>query len=274
MITVLVIILIVVVVLLLVLLIAKHRSATLSLKYNHYLRFDYFVALVILLLAGYQIGLIFYRNRYFALATAAAFSYGLRYYHIWQKKRQKNQLKEEFIELNRMLLSELHAGKSLPLAYRSLYQRLIAEGQHYQPNMQAELKQWCKKMDMGMTLAEILSDFAARCQDVHISQFVNMLEVAKISGSSMLDVIAFSDRMISDTRQIERELAVLIAEKKLEQVVLSLSPIVLLYIMQQFSYDFVAPLYETAMGRLLMTIALLIFAATFIWSRRMTELEL
>ncbi len=261
-------------VLLIALLIAKRRPAGLLLEKRRYLRLDYLLALLILLLAGYQIGQIFYRDGRLAVFTAVAFSYGLRYYHRWQKKRQKQQLKEEFIELNRMLLSELHAGKSLPLAYRALYQRLIDEGQHYQPNMQAELKQWCQKMDMGIALPDILNDFAMRCQDVHISQFVNMLEVAKSSGSSMLDVIAFSDRMISDMRQIERELSVLIAEKKLEQIVLSLSPIALLYMMQQFSYDFVAPLYETALGRLLMTVALVVFIAMFIWSRRMTELEL
>ncbi len=237
-------------------------------------KFDYLLALLLLLLIGYQIGQIFYRDDRLAVLTAIAFSYGLRHYHDWQRRRHSRQLKEEFMALNRMLLSELHAGKSLAMAYRALYDRMVEGGKCYQPHMQAELKQWCKKMDMGMALPEVLNDFAARCQDADISQFVSMLEVAKTSGSSLLDVIALSDRLIGDAQQIERELAVLIAEKKLEQIVLSISPLILLYSMQQFSYDFVAPLYETAVGRVLMTIALVVFVGTFVWSRRMTELKL
>ncbi len=238
------------------------------------LQIDYLVALSILLLGGYQIGLIFYNQRHYALITAIGFSYGMRYYHKWKLKRKSDQLKEEFLELNRMLISELHAGKSLELAYREIYYRLANDSRNYQPNMQAELKQWCKKMDMGITLPEIMSDFADRCNDRHISQFVNMLEMAKVSGSSLLDVINFTDRMIGESVQIERELTVLIAEKKLEQVVMSVAPILLMYVMQQFSYNFVSALYETAVGRLLMTVALFVFTGCFLWSKRMTEIDI
>ncbi len=238
------------------------------------LQVDYALALFFLVFFGYQIGLVFYNNTFYAAITAGGFCYGMRYYHKWKLKRKSEQLKAEFLELNRMLISELHAGKSLELAYREIYYRLANDSRNYQPNMQAELKQWCKKMDMGITLPEIMSEFAERCNDDHITQFVNMLEVAKTSGSSLLDVINFTDRMIGEAVQIERELSVLIAEKKLEQVVMSLAPILLMYVMQQFSYDFVSPLYETAMGRLLMTIALFIFAGCFLWSKRMTEIDI
>ncbi len=244
-----------------------------QLKLPH-LKLDYLLALLSLLFWGYQIGLIFYNDTHYAVMTAGCFSYGMRYYHKWKLKRKSAQLKEEFLELNRMLISELHAGKSLEMAYREIYYRLANDSRNYQPNMQAELKQWCKKMDMGITLPEIMNDFAERCNDDHITQFVNMLEVAKSSGSSLLDVINFTDRMIGEGVQIERELSVLIAEKKLEQVVMSVAPILLLYVMQQFSYDFVSPLYETAIGRLLMTIALSVFAGCFLWSKRMTEIDI
>ncbi len=238
------------------------------------LQIDYLMTLFLLVFCGYQIGLIFYNHRYFALFTAIGFSYGIRYYHKWKLKRKSDQLKEEFLELNRMLISELHAGKSLEMAYRAIYYRLANDSRNYQPNMQAELKQWCQKMDMGISLPQIMNDFADRCNDNHIRQFVNMLEMAKVSGSSLLDVINFTDRMIGEAVQIERELSVLIAEKKLEQVVMSLAPILLMYVMQQFSYDFVSPLYETAIGRLLMTVAMIVFAGCFLWSKRMTEIDI
>ncbi len=236
--------------------------------------FNYFAVLLTLWLGGYQIGQIFYRDWRYALVSALLFSYGMRYYHSWQRRRKARQLKEDFLELNRMLLSELHAGKSLDQAYRALYDRICRQDQHYQVDMKVELQQWCQKLDMGIPLTAILSDFSTRCQDEQISQFVSMIEVAKRSGTSLIDVIAFTDRLIGEARQIERELNVLIAEKKLEQLLLSLSPIGLLYIMQQFSYDFVAPLYETAFGRILMTLALFVFSGTFIWSKRMTEIDL
>ncbi len=237
------------------------------------IQFDDLAALFAFAAIGYQIGMIFYRTARLALVTAVLFTYGVRYYHKWKIKRQRRQLIDEFMEINRMLISELHAGKSLQRAYRDIYRRISQEPDSYQPNMREQLHIWCQKMDMGIDISEILQDFAAQNRDENIVQFVNMVEVAQASGSSLLDVIDLTDRMIGDTIEIERELAILIAEKKLEQIVVSISPILLLYVMQQFSYDFVAPLYETAVGRLLMTGALAVFIGCFIWSKRMTEIE-
>ncbi len=235
---------------------------------------DDLAVLLVFAAVGYQVGMIFYRAPRLAIITALLSTYGVRYYHRWKVKRQRRQLIDEFIEINRMLISELHAGKSLQRAYRDIYIRISQESESYQPNMREQLKTWCHKMDMGTDIAEILRDFAADNRDENIVQFVNMIEVAQASGSSLLDVIDLTDRMIGDTLEIERELAILIAEKKLEQVVVSASPILLLYIMQRFSYEFVAPLYETAVGRLLMSCALVVFVGCFIWSKRMTEIKI
>ncbi len=237
------------------------------------LQIDDVVVLLGFAFIGYRVGMIFYRIPRLAAIAAIFFTYGVHYYRKWKQNRLHRQMIDEFIEINRMLISELHAGKSLQRAYRDIYLRIAQEGERFQPNMQAQLKIWCQKMDMGMEIGEILQDFANCYRDDNIAQFVNMVEVAQASGSSLLDVIDLTDRMIGETIEIERELAILIAEKKLEQIVVSASPVLLLYIMQQFSYDFVAPLYETAVGRLLMTGALVVFIGCFIWSKRMTEIE-
>ncbi len=220
---------------------------------------------------GYFIGYIFYRHDVLASITAIIFLTSLKQFRLWKQKRYSAKVISEFLTINRMLIAELHAGKSVAMAYRSIHRRLVEENNNYNSNMRKELATWCKKMDAGMSIMEILKSFNEKYQDERIQQFYTMLEVSIENGASLLEVIEMTDRVIKDRLQIERELSILVSEKKLEQKILSISPLFLLLFLQTVSYDFIAPLYESFAGRIVMTIALTVFICCYFWSKKMTE---
>ncbi len=232
--------------------------------------YDYLYLLVIAVF-GFLVGIIFYRSYPLATMTSFLALFTLKQFHAWKQKRYADQMIDEFLTVNRMLISELHAGKSVAMAYRSIYQRLVNENNNYNSNMRRELGQWCKKMDAGMSIMEILESFNQRYQDSRIEQFYSMMKVSIENGASLLEVIEMTDRVIKDRLQVEREIAIIVSEKKLEQKILSLAPLFLLFFLQWTAYDFIAPLYESFFGRILMSLALLVFCACYYWSHLMTE---
>lgn len=229
------------------------------------------IYIILSFILGGLVGWIFYQHKIMAVIVGAISTLSLKWFHAYRARAYRAKIIDEFLAINRMLISELHAGKSVSMAYRGIYQRLEKDDFEYNNAMKKELKIWCIKMDAGMSIMEILKDFSETYNDDYITQFYTMMEVSLENGASLLDVIEMTDRVIKDQLQMEREISVLVSEKKLEQVVLSVSPLFLLLFLQTISYDFIEPLYTTIGGRLVMTIALVVFIVCFMWSKKMTE---
>ncbi len=245
-----------------------------SIKVLKTIAYDDILVALILMMSGALIGWIFYMSYIASMLVAVIGLFFIKYYWIWREKRRREGRTEEFLEINRLLVSELYAGKSVERAYRDIKHRLKREGSHHFPYMQAELEMWCLKFDAGLRFKDVILEFAETSQDDAIKQFAAMFESALANGANLLEIIEMVNRIIRDKRQIQREIDVLIAEKKLEQKLLSIAPIVLLLFMQKTSYSFISPLYETVVGRLLMTVALIVFVVCYLWSLKMTEVNL
>lgn len=230
-----------------------------------------FFIVCLLAVAGSAVGWIFYRSQMMMLIIAVVATGGLHYYRRHRRNLARNHLVDQFLSFNRMLISELHAGKSVEMAFRDILVQYQREGGVYNEVMCTHLAKWCQQLDLGWTVNQIICDFANESGDDSLKQYAMMFDISSQNGASLLDVIDMTDRIIKDRRIMESELAVLIAEKKLEQRVLSVAPIVLLWLMQMTSYQFIAPLYTTLMGRILMTISLAVFVGCYLWSNKMTE---
>ena len=64
-------------------------------------------------------------------------------------------------------------------------------------------------------------------------------------------------------RSIRREMETAWAAKKLEQRILCVSPVLLILMLRGGTDSFMAPMYETMAGRLIMTLALMMIVAGY-----------
>jgi tight adherence protein B len=119
----------------------------------------------------------------------------------------------------------------------------------------------------------VLDDFAnrSRCEDIR--NFVDAYFICRTTGGDMESLVAKASALIIDKIEIKKELRTLTAQKRLEANILLLLPALILVLLQLFSPDYIAVLYEDLRGRLVMTAALGLTALSYFWSLRLTDFE-
>lgn len=106
----------------------------------------------------------------------------------------------------------------------------------------------------------LLKDFAFRSKSEDINNFVQVYVTCRNMGGNLEKIIAHTTEILTDKMNIDREIRTITAQKKTEGRIISVMPLLMLLMLNVFSYSYITPLYTTIAGRLIMTAAL---AATF-----------
>lgn len=119
----------------------------------------------------------------------------------------------------------------------------------------------------------LLRDFAERsgCEDIH--NFVQVYMTCRTMGGDLERVLKSTTDILVDKMNIEREIKTLTAQKKFEGKIISAIPLIVVLFLNVFSPDYLMPLYTTAAGRLIMTMALAGIAAAFYMMERLTSIN-
>jgi len=79
---------------------------------------------------------------------------------------------------------------------------------------------------------------------------------ARETGGNLVNVIRNSTNIINDKIEIKEEINTLLAAKKFEQKVLSVMPFIMILILSLTTEDYMAPVFDTIVGRIVMTFAI------------------
>jgi tight adherence protein B len=120
----------------------------------------------------------------------------------------------------------------------------------------------------------VLFDFADRSASPDIVSFVDVYFTCMTTGADSVRAVSRASELIMDKLSIKNELKMLTAQKKLEGMILTLMPPLILAFLSFCAPDYIAPLYGNPLGVIVMTISLITMIAAFYWSSRITDIEL
>ncbi|MDO4544895.1 MAG: type II secretion system F family protein [Bacillota bacterium] len=120
----------------------------------------------------------------------------------------------------------------------------------------------------------LLTDFAFRSKNEDINNFVQVYVTCRNMGGNLEKIILNSSEVIVDKMNIQREIKAITAQKKTEGRLISLMPLLMLLMMNLFSYSYIAPLYETVGGRIIMTAALGAMVYGMYLMEKLSDIEL
>jgi len=211
-------------------------------------------------------GMIFFNH----LVLASIASFGV-YFHIKTQKTQsikkrKHILREQFREAMYTLSSSLSAGRSAEQAFI----QTLADLQTLYDQETDIIKEWTlivKKLNMNETIESALEDFAIRSGVEDIHNFTSVFIMAKRTGGDLIRIIQETTHMINEKIEIQKEIDILVVQKQYEQKILSYIIPGMILFFQLTSPDFLGPLYETLIGRMVMVFALFLY----ILSRKIGE---
>ncbi len=228
---------------------------------------------ILIFSAGFLGAWIFYKLIILSIIFAFLSLILLKVYKKKYKQKVHEQIESEFYDINILLSAELETGLPINMAVEAI-RREISQSEIYGfKYMDVELRNWSKKMSMGMKINTVIEDFAKRSQNKSIMEYSNMISICTKKGGSIRDVIKNTNAILNEKRELKREIEVLTAEKSLEQKIMNVMPLAVLVLLDKTASDFIAPLYNSLIGRITMTILIGIFLICYLWSSKIASLK-
>lgn len=215
---------------------------------------------------------LFYRNMaVFFLFLPIGILYPL-YRKKERRERREEELRLQFKEAILILASSLSAGYAIENAFSASI-RELKELYGEEGMITEEFSYIANQMQMNRTAEQLLTDFAERSGLEEIQNFAEIFAVSKKSRGELVSVVNHVVHVISDKIQVKEELITLTAEKKFEQRIMNLMPFFIVLYIDLSSPGFFTQMYETTVGRIVMTVCLLVYLCACFLSGRIMKIE-
>lgn len=197
-------------------------------------------------------------------------------YLFYQKHRlaqqQKWKLMVEFKDAMDSMISALVAGYSMENAIGEAYHDMfLIQGK--ETAMISELRDIKAKLSLQHTLDELLLDLGRRSGVEDIIIFAQIYATARRSGGNLVKVMKRTAENIGEKIEMQREIQTMISGKKMEANCMMVIPLLIILYLHICSPGFLDPLYGNFMGVLFMTVVLIVYMVSILWSRHIMNIQ-
>lgn len=223
-------------------------------------------------LAG-VIAWLFYRSVWGMLLFPFVYIVCRRNYQETQQRRRTERLLGEFKDMMQAVSSALLAGYSMENAWREAEKEL--RKLHGEKGiMLVEIHQMNEAVRMNEPLEKVFGEFARRSGCEEIESFAEVFSFAKRSGGDFAGIIRTTVQKLVGRMEVEREIATVLAGKKLEGKIMNIMPMAILAYMTFTSGDFLGVLYGNVLGTVIMSTALGVYLAAMKLSEHILDIEI
>lgn len=218
------------------------------------------------------LGWLFYRSKwvsiFFAVIGTPFFVYRQsRFYEVGQRKILEEQFKDCILSL----AASLRTGYSPENAWSEVHREMVLL--HGEKSVIVrEIENIRHKLMIKQPLETILAEFGERSGVEDIKNFADVFRIAKRGGGDLVSIISSTAKTISDKADVQREIQTIISAKKLEQKIMIVMPLVILVYMEVFNRGFLDVLYESAVGRVIMTGCFLMYMTAFFLGEKIVDI--
>lgn len=235
---------------------------------------QYILLFIPISLIAFVFSLVFFRS--FMSAVLVTFISALypRYIIVSRERKLKSLLNYQLRDALNALSSSLKAGSSLTNALIRTYQDLnrIYLNTKNKPIVD-EFLIITYELELMIPVEEVLINFKERNKLEDITDFVNVTLMTKEKGGNLNEVIQRVAEIITDRIEIEQEINTLVAGKKMEAKVLTILPILLVVLLSLMSPEYMAPMYDSSLGRVLMIISTIMLVVNYFIGKKIINID-
>lgn len=198
-----------------------------------------------------------------------------------KRMREKVKRKEvryrltQFRQLLSSLSTAMAAGQSLEKSVTASVTDLeFLYGKHQDDCFMEALRVLVAKLRNGISAEVAFLHFSDALDLQELRQFSFMLHSVKRHSGDLLEAMRKVSQMISDKIEIHEEIQVMIAQKKLEAKLILAMPFIFLAVLKWTAAEYVAPLYQTMFGHVMMTASLAVILAAYLLTNKWVNIEL
>nr|WP_245347380.1 type II secretion system F family protein [Cohnella lubricantis] len=171
------------------------------------------------------------------------------------------------------LSSLLSAGRSVENAFAALEDDLALLIGDPQADILREIRAIANRCRNGEPLEAPLADFAERSGLEEVRSFAEVFIICKRAGGDLVEVVRRTAGLIGEKMEVEQELGVLMAQKRMESKLMMGMPFAFVGLIGWFAGDYMAGLHQ-GMGWVLLTVCLLALAGCCWWIQRIVDIRI
>lgn len=232
---------------------------------------EWAVSIIEYVLMDALIAFLFYSSIWAFLIAIPGYYFFIKYKKTLLIKRRSEEVKIQFIQMISSFATAMSSGFSPENSLKEA--KADIDRMFDESYLSEELSQMINKINLGRGIESVFFDFAERSNIAEIRDFALVFAIAKKNGSGFVSSIVRCVNLMSDARETEREIEVLLSGKQFEQKILTCIPIILLAYLKYSSADFISVLYHNALGVVIMTVCLGIYFASILLARKITTIN-
>ncbi len=222
----------------------------------------------------FSVAFVFYRS---VILSALLMPLALFYPGIKTKeiiRRRKKELNIQFKDLLYSLASSMSVGKTVEYAFKEALNDMTVLYPEPSTFILIEIKRIISRLDMNETIEHALAEFADRAGLEDVDNFVSVLNISKRSGGNITEIIRNTSAIISDRIEVGQEVDMMLTERKFEQKVLNTVPVLMILLLSVSAPEYMHPVFNTAAGRLTMSISIILIAIAWLISAKVSDIKL
>ena len=138
-----------------------------------------------------------------------------------------------------------------------------------------DLKKAYERMETGgENDVGVLRDLADASGLEDVKDFVTVYSICKTTGASLITALGKAAGVIMEKMSIDREIEELVRRKEGEGLIIFAMPALIILFLNLTAPDYIAPLYETIAGRIIMTAVLASNIGIYALIQRITNVEI
>lgn len=214
---------------------------------------------VMLMYAGFILlaaaaALVLTANIVFALMAALAAAVAPYIYVQRQFDRQNALFERQFAEALGLATRSLRAGQPLMGAFHLIVEEM-------DPPVSRIFEEICQQQALGVSLDEAVRKVAQNTTSDDLKLFAASMGIQIRSGGNVADMMDRLADVIRDRMRLHRRARVLTAQTQLSKRVLIVIPFVIFTLLYLLNRDYLAPLYQTSIGRSMLLVACIFLVA-------------
>lgn len=186
-------------------------------------------------------------------------------------KKRSNQLRMQFKDMCVSISSSLSTGVALENAVVESEKEMI---QIYgrESYIVDEIEFMKRKINLSVQIEKIFSDLAERSGIEEVVTFSQILTIAQRTGGDLIGIMKKTADNIGEKLEVEREIASIINSKKFEMMIMNAVPVLIIMYMRLTSGDIIKIMYISTVGRVVMTVCLLVYMFTLWIGQKVTDI--
>ncbi|MHB0976554.1 MAG: VWA domain-containing protein [Candidatus Aquicultorales bacterium] len=181
-------------------------------------------------------------------------------------EKRKQTFNNQLPDTLGLLAGSMRAGYSFLQAVNAVVEESA-------PHMSTEFKKVLVEARLGLSLEQALLNMAARLDSDDFRWVIMALNIQREVGGNLAELFDTLSETMRERERVRRHIKALTAEGRLSAIILFVMPFIMAVVLSFLNPTYLAPLFSTGLGRVLIVFALCMMATGALWLRKTVTIE-